>query len=158
MPLLQGQSETSARRKHLGDLAQQRTLVGEGKYCLQQQHDVEGTSRHGRHLRDLEPAGQVSCSLAGDLDRAGAVVDAEVVATQLASDEPTWAAYTAAQVEHADPRRHAGRPGQRQHLAGEHEALLVDELTRRIGRMTRSQQSLHKRGALVLPHAFRVLH
>ena len=135
----------------------QRRLVGKREHRLEQQHHLEAAMRQRRDLRDLEATGQLAGTRACDLDGACTGVDAKVAAAELARDEPSRPGDATAEVEHRHPRADAGPLRQRPDLAGAHEALLLDVLARRVGRLAGSPQGPHERLALVLPHGCPIL-
>src|SRR4029079_3582374 len=90
--------------------------------------------------------------LTGDLDGAGARVHAEIGAAEFSRDEPTGPGNPAAQVQDGDPLCDAGLLGQVSNLSCAHEALLLDELTGRVGGHARPLQGPDERRTVVLVH------
>jgi ubiquinone/menaquinone biosynthesis C-methylase UbiE len=148
-----GAGESPAGGERGGDLPQQRLLLGERQHRLKQEHHLERAWRQRRDPRYLEATGEIAGPPARDLDGAGAVVDPEVVATQLPRDEAPRPGDAAAQVQHRDARADARLSRQRQDFAGAHEALLFDELAGRIRPDPGPPEGTHEGSALVLPHA-----
>ncbi|HEX5608937.1 MAG TPA: lysylphosphatidylglycerol synthase transmembrane domain-containing protein [Solirubrobacterales bacterium] len=151
--LLDGAGEPAAGRERAGDLLQQRLLLGKRQDRLEQDHHVERATGDRRDPAYLEATGEVAGKPASDLDGVGAVVDAEVVAAELAGDEAPGAADAAAQVQHRDARGDARLTRQGPNFTGAHEALLFDELAGRVRADSRPLEGTHKGGALILLHA-----
>src|SRR5919112_627079 len=151
---LEREREPAAGGQGRDDRVEEGAFVAEGEHRLQEKHDVEGSlGKRGDHA-DLEAAGESvgRGTLPGHVHGAAAPVDPDVVAAQLAGDEPPGTGDPAAQVEDPDSRAHSGALRQRPDLRGAHEALLTEELPGRIRHLARPPQCTVERVPFVLPH------
>ncbi len=151
LSLLDGEREPSADREPARDRLQQLLLVAKGEQRLEQQDDVERPRRQRWDRGDHEAARQAPGALSGDLDGARARIHPDVVAAELARQEPAGAGDPATQIEHGDAAPDAGALREHAELRRADEALLLDMLARLKRRSLSRLQSLDEHAALDKP-------
>ncbi len=108
--LFESEGEPPARRERLRYLLKQRLFFGKARIVSNRSTTSNGPGGIGGNLRDLEATGKVAGTLTCDVNGAGAEIHPQVCATQFLSDEPSWTANSAAEVQLRDAAQRRPHP------------------------------------------------